>query len=130
MLQWVGLEQRDIDSIFRVVGAILHLGNVEFSVGASNQRGGAAKVSNPQVAQQAATLLGVQSGDLEKALTHRTHKSGCSTGTNTLNVQGAIQARDSLAKSLYGKNGHKKIDRLGSLMCVSTKIFSSSFNLY
>jgi len=98
-MEWVGMTPDDQSCIFGILGAILHLGNVDFSSKSADR----CTVNNTQALGQAADLLGVSRDALQEALTHKTVKSGIESVITGLNKSMAEFARDSLAKSLYGK---------------------------
>ncbi|CAK9015068.1 Myosin IE heavy chain, partial [Durusdinium trenchii] len=98
-MEWVGINGQDQSAIFGVLGGILHLGNIDFEAQGRDK----SVAVNDQAIRAAADLLGVQESDLAMALTHRTVKSGIESVRTSLNVEKAAFARDSLAKSLYGK---------------------------
>jgi hypothetical protein len=95
----LGFSQEEQTSVLAIIGAILHLGNIQFvadgdkSVVAPQSMEGLAKVSE---------LLGVSQDALKEALTHRSIVVAGTTTSIPLNVVKATDSRDSLAKHLYG----------------------------
>ncbi|GBG34030.1 Unconventional myosin-Ia [Hondaea fermentalgiana] len=98
-MDFIGMGGDEQNAIFAILAAILHLGNVEFE-----SRGrDASDIVNARAVSEAASLLGVNERDLSTALTHRTVKSGTESVRTSLSAEKAAFARDSLAKSLYGR---------------------------
>src|SRR5688572_15544911 len=98
----IGLAQGEQDNIFRVLAAILWLGNISF---AEDDQGNAAIADN-SVVDFVAYLLEVQSDQVTKALTIRimeTARGGRrgSVYEVPLNIVQATAVRDALAKALY-----------------------------
>ncbi len=85
--------------VFRLLAAILFLGNVEFVAPQNNKDKSAVK--NKDVVQKAANLLKVKPGELDAALTSRTIKTGNQSINTPLNLVDAAASRDAFAKSLY-----------------------------
>jgi len=96
---WCGIKGEDQSAAIGAVGAILHLGNVKFKSAGRDK----SHIANKPTLALAADLLGIREKDLGIALTHRTVKSGIESVRTGLSVENAKFARDSLAKSLYGK---------------------------
>ena len=98
----IGLSQTEQDEIFRILSAVLWLGNVQFL---ENGEGNAAVV-DPSVVDFVAYLLEVESAHVNKALTTRvveTSRGGRrgSVYDVPLNCTQATAVRDAFAKALY-----------------------------
>jgi myosin V len=92
----------EILSIVKAVIAILHLGNIAFI--SSSTVGDDAAVLAPHTAshaQHVCTLLGIEESALTVALTKRGLKVAGNYILKNLNVESAIVARDTYAKTLY-----------------------------
>ncbi|XP_045535072.1 myosin heavy chain 95F isoform X1 [Papilio machaon] len=107
-LSRVGLTEEEKRSVYSVVAAVLHLGNVEFEED-GGARGGCsvAQHSEPALAA-AAHLLGVDAAELRMALVSRLMQSsrGGLKGTAImvpLKPYEAMNARDALAKAVYSR---------------------------
>jgi len=98
-MEYAGMDSNDQAAIFAILAGILHIGNVEFQSAGRDQ----SNVSNMAALGRAADALGVNERDLSIALTHRTVKSGIESVRTGLSVEKAEFARDSLAKTIYGK---------------------------
>lgn len=97
----VGFPKKAVASIFQILSAILHLGNVEFHIDRS-RNSDSAVVKNTAVLEIAADFLGVQSDDLEYALTNKSTMVGGEMCAVFLDADGASANRDDLARTLYG----------------------------
>ena len=97
----VGFPKKAVASIFQVLAAILHLGNLEFAIDRS-RNADSAVVKNPHTLATVAELLGVESTELEDALTNKSTVVGGEVCAVFLDAEGAASNRDDLASSLYG----------------------------
>ncbi|KAF2675074.1 myosin IC heavy chain [Microthyrium microscopicum] len=98
----IGLAQAEQDNIFRMLAAILWLGNVQFG---ENEEGNA-KIIDRSVVDFVAYLMEVQADHVDKALTERiveTSRGGRrgSVYNVPLNPAQATSVRDALAKGIY-----------------------------
>ncbi|KAK1390713.1 Myosin-8 [Heracleum sosnowskyi] len=99
----VGIGPDEQDAIFRVVAAVLHLGNIEFS------KGGEADSSKPKDAQSlshlktAAELFMCDEKLLEDSLCKRVMVTRGEAITKYLDPDAAAISRDTLAKTVYSK---------------------------
>lgn len=106
----IGLSADDKMNIYLTVAAVLHIGNIEFEEDPDSSKGGC-RVSagrGEQSLEMVAKMLGLDRGELEKALISRVmqaHRAG-KMGTVImvpLKVSEAQNARDALAKAIYTK---------------------------
>lgn len=95
-MNYIGIDGNEQDMIFSLIAFLLQLGNCDF-------KGAKAQIIDQNAATHAAELLQVNPDQLRMALTHRTVKSGIEQITTPLNAEGAKNARDSMAKSVYNK---------------------------
>jgi myosin-1 len=98
----IGLQQAEQDNIFRMLSAILWLGNVSF---VEDDQGNAA-IADQSVVDFVAYLLEVESAHVNKALTIRimeTSRGGRrgSVYDVPLNIAQASSVRDALSKAIY-----------------------------
>lgn len=103
-LESVGISTEDIDGVFSAIAAVLNLGNVEFvpKKGVDD----AAEVKNIDVIKTVAGLLHCPENALQEALEYRTMTSPSkrsSVYVNPCDIKAAQDARDALAKEVYGK---------------------------
>jgi len=97
-LATLNFDGEDEASIFAIVGAILHIGNVDFDP-ASDE----ARVVTPDALKNAAELLKVEEASLSKAMCFKRVATGKDVVMSPLDAHKARGARDSVAKLLYGR---------------------------
>ena len=91
-------------SLWKMLAAIMHLGNVKFKACVLRRQGSdldGCKVVDPKPLEAAATLLGVAPAALEKALVERSYTTMGETAIIPRPPSDAEDARDALAKALY-----------------------------
>jgi len=99
-MQTIGIDAEDISDIFRVIAAVLHLGNVKFDPPPNNSEGSRATQECDASIELAAKLMGVERKSLECALCNKTNLR---TGSQSpVSVRMAVDNRDALAMALYG----------------------------
>jgi len=94
----IGMSPDQQSLIFNLLSAILLLGNIDFVV-----KGTGSAVKNPDVLNTVAQHLAVSPEVLNKALTIKTMTSATESIQIPLNLEQAFYARDSLAKTVYGR---------------------------
>ncbi|CAL1709779.1 unnamed protein product [Somion occarium] len=99
-LKNVGFSKRHVAQACQLIAAILHLGNLEFTID-RHRNEDAAVVRNTDVLERVAEFLGVQPQALEATLSYRTKLVKKELCTVFLDPDGASDNRDELAKSLY-----------------------------
>ena len=99
-LKAVGLSKRHVAQTCQLIAAILHLGNLEFTIDRGRDVD-AAVVRNVDVLTIVAEFLGVQTSALETALSYKTKLVKKELCTVFLDPDGASDNRDDLAKTLY-----------------------------
>jgi chitin synthase len=118
-LKAVGLGKKPQSQIFRVLAAIIHLGNVQFAdpphSATSSQE--SAYVRNDEQLVNAADMLGVHSRALEGVLTYKQTLVKKDMVTLLLNSSQAGVQRDNLARSLYGLLWSWIIEQVNQKLC-------------
>ena len=99
-LKTIGFSKRHVAQTCQLIAAILHLGNLEFTVD-RHRNEDAAVVRNTDVLEIVADFLGVQPAALEAALSYKTKLVKKELCTVFLDTDGASDNRDDLAKTLY-----------------------------
>eukprot|EP00891_Asterochloris_glomerata_P005032 jgi/Astpho2/5032/e_gw1.00071.58.1_t len=98
----IGLDEDDRESVLTIVAAVLHIGNITFTQGDSDEA-----VISDEAAQQAllnvATFLEVSEEQLLTALTTRAIETVGERFIKSLDATAASESRDALAKNLYAK---------------------------
>lgn len=100
----LGFKPRHVVSIFRLLSAILTIGDLDFAEHAADQfeyQSEPCWVSSPEILERAANLLGVAPEDLERALTNRVRWVRKEMTASILRAEGADEQRDNLMASLY-----------------------------
>ncbi|XP_047666846.1 myosin-7-like [Tachysurus fulvidraco] len=96
----LGFTQEEKNSIYKLIGAIMHHGNMKFK---QKQREEQAEADGTEDADKAAYLMGLNSADLIKALCHPRVKVGNEWVTRGQNVQQVYYAVGALSKAVYEK---------------------------
>lgn len=99
-LKTIGLSKRHVAQTCQLVAAILHLGNLEFTIDRSRNED-AAVVRNTDLLNIVAEFLGIPQSALESALSYKTKLMKKELCTVFLDPDGASDNRDDLAKNLY-----------------------------
>ncbi|KAG7096112.1 hypothetical protein E1B28_006786 [Marasmius oreades] len=99
-LKTIGFSKRHVAQTCQLLAAILHLGNLEFTVD-RHRNEDAAVVRNTDICAIVADFLGVQQSDLEACLSFKSKLVKKEMCTVFLDPDGASDNRDELAKSLY-----------------------------
>lgn len=99
-LKNVGFSKRHVAQTCQLIAAILHLGNLEFTIDRSRNED-AAVVRNLDVLEIVSEFLGVQPSALEAALSYKTKLVKKELCTVFLDPDGASDNRDELARMLY-----------------------------
>ncbi len=97
-----GIGAEEQASMWRVLAAVLHLGNVQF-VSSTTSAEGPAKLRDPLPLQRVAALLEVPVADLESALLRKKMKAGANEMVVPLVADKAEFGRDTLAMALYSR---------------------------
>ncbi|NWV51120.1 MYO15 protein, partial [Daphoenositta chrysoptera] len=99
-LEGISLSEDQLSSTWAVLAAILQLGNICFTSYERESFEHAAIASDTEI-QIVAKLLCVSAEFLQSAVTHRVTVTSYDRIFTPLSVEGAIDARDSIAKALY-----------------------------
>ena len=100
-------------SIWKVMASVLKLGNVKFDVDVKASADDGAKISNFEILEDAAKLIGVDTKSLEKALCFR-NVGNRSVILVSYSVTEAESMRDALVKTLYGEVFQWLINKINS----------------
>ncbi|CAK9184254.1 unnamed protein product [Ilex paraguariensis] len=99
----VGISSDEQDAIFRVVAAILHLGNVEFGKGSETDSSEPKDDQSRFHLRTAAELFMCDEKSLEDSLCKRVIVTRDETITKSLDPDAAVVSRDALAKIVYSR---------------------------
>ncbi|XP_048385403.1 unconventional myosin-Id-like [Stegostoma tigrinum] len=96
-MEIIGFSDKEIDTIYKILATILHLGNLMFTTESD-----AASISNDDVVSQIADITMTEPDTVRKTLLHRTVATG---GGEVIEkghtVQEAAYGRDAFAKAIY-----------------------------
>ncbi|GAB2226409.1 hypothetical protein Drorol1_Dr00022214 [Drosera rotundifolia] len=110
----VGISKKEQDAIFRVVAAILHLGNVEFTKGKEIDSSALKDDKSKFHLQTASELLMCDLGALEDALCKRVIITPEEIIKRTLDPLSASVSRDGLAKTIYSRLFDWLVDKINN----------------
>nr|CAB3477435.1 unnamed protein product [Digitaria exilis] len=99
----VGINEEEQEAIFRVVAAVLHLGNIDFAKGTEIDSSVIKDDKSRFHLNTAAELLKCDCQNLEKALITRVIVTPEEIITRTLDPASAVASRDALAKTVYSR---------------------------
>ncbi|KAK3164631.1 hypothetical protein QOZ80_1AG0022100 [Eleusine coracana subsp. coracana] len=99
----VGINEEEQEAIFRVVAAILHLGNINFAKGTEIDSSVIKDEKSRFHLNTAAELLKCDCDNLEKALITRVIVTPEEIITRTLDPDSALVSRDAFAKTIYSR---------------------------
>ncbi|XWS16193.1 hypothetical protein CRYUN_Cryun34aG0064100 [Craigia yunnanensis] len=97
----VGINDQEQEAIFRVVAAILHLGNINFAMGKEIDSSVIKDEKSRFHLNMTAELLRSDAQSLEDALIKRVMVTPEEIITRTLDPENAVASRDALAKTIY-----------------------------
>ncbi|KTG40366.1 hypothetical protein cypCar_00007717 [Cyprinus carpio] len=101
-LKILTFSDRDCWEIFKLLAAILHMGNIDFQSTIMNNMDSSDVMSSSHFSVTA-KLLEVDDAVLEKSLTHRSFMTNREIVTKPLSSEKAIHTRDAFAKAIYGR---------------------------
>lgn len=97
-LRALGLKDKHVQGLFRLLAALLHLSEIRFTDG---EEGQAASIATQSALERAADVLQVRAGDLAQSLVMDTRCIGPERATVLLDARGAKKQRDALIQNLY-----------------------------
>ncbi|GAB1869950.1 non-specific serine/threonine protein kinase [Camponotus japonicus] len=116
----LGFHDSEVDTVYQVLAAILHLGDIEFAeVASQDNTDNKSRVIDPIPLHRVSKLLGVEQNDLLEALTSNSVMTRGETITRNNTVAEARAARDAMAKGLYGRLFDWMVNQINCLLCFS-----------
>lgn len=107
-----GIDEAQQRDIFRLLAAILYLGNIDFASDAPNEPARLASDGSLKALQAAAELLGVPDSELQRSLLLRTITAGGDSVQSPNDVEHAGAVRDAMAKLIYSTLFEHVVERL------------------
>nr|QDR51010.1 neither inactivation nor afterpotential C-2 [Manduca sexta] len=114
----VGFQEEEVQIIYKMLAAILHLGDIEFgeTAGEDNTDNKATIIDTAPL-HRASCLLGVETGDLRECLTSSTVVARGETIARHSSPTEAAVARDATARGLYARAFDRIVERINALLC-------------
>ena len=113
----LGFRMEEINDVYRLLAAILHLGEIEFETLNSDED--SCHVKDPDDLETVADLLGISPSDLGLCLTTRSVVASGESFVRRHSVDEALTTRDSLARGLYSRLFRWIVNQINALLGIS-----------
>ncbi|XP_072944444.1 myosin-IIIb-like isoform X2 [Epargyreus clarus] len=114
----VGFQEDEVQIIYKMLAAIMHLGDIEFgeTAGEDNTDNKATIIDTAPL-HRASCLLGVETSDLRECLTSSSVVARGETIARHSSPTEAGVARDATARGLYARTFDRIVERINALLC-------------
>ncbi|XP_064105759.1 myosin-IIIb-like isoform X3 [Macrobrachium nipponense] len=102
-LKSIGFKDDELDSVYRILAAVINLGDVDFYQTIDKDNMEQAAVKNVEQIKIVSELLGIDPSDLTEALTSNSVVTKGEIITRNNTVEEANSTRDAMAKAMYGR---------------------------
>lgn len=125
-LNTLGISERDQEHAFRMVAAVLWLGNITFQ---AIDKGNNVEIVQSEAIINAASLMGCSVNDLMLALSSRKMQAGKDKVVKSSNMQQAIDTRDALAKFIYANLFDWIVDKINRSLAMGKEKTGRTINI-
>lgn len=119
----LGIGRRQQGQVWKILAAILHLGNIQFRDALPGQE--SCTVKNVNQLHLVAEILGLDSDSLLNALTSRTRTVGKDNIFEVLDAKDSANQRDSFARSLYATTFSWIVEQVNRKICAAETEFTN-----
>ncbi|XP_053612596.1 myosin-IIIb-like isoform X2 [Plodia interpunctella] len=114
----VGFQEEEVQIIYKMLAAILHLGDIEFGeMAGEDNADNRATIIDSAPLHRASCLLGVETIDLRECLTSSSVVARGETIARHSSPTEAAVARDATARGLYARAFDRIVERINALLC-------------